>query len=271
MERYVDEKICKNVDFLNECEIEAKLKERLSIYKSIKYYKKVTSTQIVVKKMAERGFDEGCVVIAEMQTEGYGRIKRVWDSRPGGLWFSVLLKPLVHPDDSLKLSLLLSIALSRTLEVKYRVSSRIKWPNDVLFLNKKIAGILIEMSAAQNVTNWIVAGVGVNINNSLSENLKSVAISLKMILKKEIDRTEFIVIFLMDFEKLYHDFKKYGFGQFVKEYNCRIAYRWKSVVVGSVIGTNLGIDGHGKLIVKTKNGIEKIISGTVRRNYNNET
>jgi BirA family biotin operon repressor/biotin-[acetyl-CoA-carboxylase] ligase len=258
----------KNSNIFDEYEIEARLKKHLNICKTIKYYKELPSTQLAVKKLAEKGFEEGFVVVAEEQTNGYGRIKRVWNSNVGGLWFSILLKPCIRPDEVSKLTLLLSIALKRTLERKYRIDSEIKWPNDVLVCDKKIAGIIIEMSAEQDRINWIVAGIGININNNLPKDLENISVSLKDILKIEIDRAEFMAEFLINFEDSYLAFQKTGFKQFLSEYNDNLAYKNKyvSIVTGYAVttGINLGIDEDAMLVIKTSNGFEKIISGTLR-------
>jgi BirA family biotin operon repressor/biotin-[acetyl-CoA-carboxylase] ligase len=262
--------IVKKCKLFNEYEIEASLKKPLNVCKIIKYYKKIASTQIAVKKLAEKNFGEGVVIIAEKQTKGYGRIKRVWNSNKGGLWFSMLLKPVICSDESSRLSLLFSIALNRILEKKYRISSEIKWPNDILICGKKVAGIIIEMSAEQDIINWVAAGIGVNINNSLPEDLKDISISIKEVLKREIDRTEFIVAFLTEFESLYFNFQRGGFKLFWEEYNSKVAYKDALVTVDSgyndaITGKNFGIDESGILIIETKNKIEKIVSGTLRR------
>ncbi|MDR0819979.1 MAG: biotin--[acetyl-CoA-carboxylase] ligase [Endomicrobium sp.] len=262
--------IVKKCNLFNEYEIEANLKKPLNICKMIKYYKETVSTQTAVKKLAEKDFDEGVVVIAEKQTKGYGRIKRVWNSNAGGLWFSMLLKPVIHPDESSKLSLLFSIVLNRILEKKYGICSEIKWPNDILICGKKVAGIIIEMSAEQDIINWVAAGIGVNINNSLPEDLRNISISIKEVLKREIGRAEFIAAFLTEFESLYFNFQKDGFKQFLEEYNSKAAYKNALVTVNSgyndaITGKNFGIDESGKLIIEIKNKFEKIISGTLRR------
>lgn len=253
---------------MNVIEILSSFKKQLSVCKTIKYYKKLPSTQLAVKKLAQKGFEEGFVVVAEKQTSGYGRIQRIWNSNIGGLWFSILLKPIIRPNEVSKLALLLSIALKRTLERKYQISSKIKWSNDVLVCDKKIAGIIVEMSAERDKINWVVAGIGVNINNDIPKDLENVAISLKDILKSETNRTEFMAEFLIDFEKLYFDFQKNGFKQFLKEYNSNLAYKNKSVSVDTgyavTTGMNLGINEEGMLIIKTPNGFEKIMSGTLR-------
>ncbi|MDR1926329.1 MAG: biotin--[acetyl-CoA-carboxylase] ligase [Endomicrobium sp.] len=263
-------KLVKGVSLFNEYEIEAKLKKRLDVCKTIKYYKELSSTQISVKELAEKGFEEGVVVVAETQTSGYGRHKRFWSSNVGGLWFSILLKPSIGLGEASKLALLLSIVLNITLEKDYGISSRIKWPNDVLVLGKKLAGIIVEISAEQDMIKWVVAGIGININNSLPEDLENISITLKSVLKKEVDRAEFMIAFLTNFENLYLNFQKIGFKQFLEKYNSEIAYKNKKVSVVNtgrkeIIGVNLGIDEEGGLIIKTSNGIEKIISGTLRQ------
>jgi BirA family biotin operon repressor/biotin-[acetyl-CoA-carboxylase] ligase len=262
--------IVKKCKLFNEYEIEANLKNPLSICKTIKYYKETASTQTAVKKLAEKGFGEGVVVIAEKQTKGYGRIKKVWNSNAGGLWFSMLLKPAMISDGSSRLSLLFSIALNRILEKEYGINPEIKWPNDILICGKKVAGIIIEMSVEQDIINWVAAGIGVNVNNTLPEDLKNIAISIKEVLKKEIDRAKFLAAFLTEFESLYSDFQRNGFKQFLEEYNNKIAYKDAFVTVasghnGTITGKNFGIDESGRLIIETKNELEKIISGTLRR------
>ncbi|MDR1243768.1 MAG: biotin--[acetyl-CoA-carboxylase] ligase [Endomicrobium sp.] len=260
-------KLTKDKLFFNEHEIECKLNKSLTICKIIKYYKELPSTQTTVKMLAQKGFYEGTVVIVEKQTSGYGRIKRVWASNTGGLWFSILLKPFLVPEESTKLALILSIALKQTFDL-YNIDSKIKWPNDIFINNKKIAGIIIEMSAEQDIINWIVAGIGININNELPKELKDIATSLKEIINKEIDRTEFICKFFINFEKLYTSFKEKGLKPFLKEYNANLLYKNKHVTISNghntITGINLGIDENGMLIVKTKDNVEKIISGTLR-------
>jgi BirA family biotin operon repressor/biotin-[acetyl-CoA-carboxylase] ligase len=251
----------------NEFEIESKLNKNLNVCKLIKYYKELPSTQITAKALAQKNFDEGTIVIAEKQTSGYGRIKRVWSSNPGGLWFSILLKPFLHPEESSKLALILSIALKHTFD-SYNIDSKIKWPNDIFINNKKIAGIIIEMSADQNVINWIVAGIGININNKLPKEIQETSVSLKEIVNKKIDRIEFICKFFINFEKLYNFFQKEGFKQFSKEYNDNLLYKNKRVLIDTgytvIDGINLGIDENGMLIINTENKLKKIISGTLR-------
>ncbi|MDR1104484.1 MAG: biotin--[acetyl-CoA-carboxylase] ligase [Endomicrobium sp.] len=258
-----------NKNLFNEYEIESRLKNPLKICKTVKYYKQLPSTQTSVKKLAEKNFEEGFIIVAEKQTNSYGRIKRTWSSNAGGLWFSILLKPLIRPDEASKLTLILSIALKRTLK-EYKIDSEIKWSNDVFVNDRKIAGILVEMSAEQDRINWIVAGIGININNKLPAKFVDISISLKEVLGREVDRAEFLAKFLAKFEEIYNNFCNTGFEMFVEEYNRDIAYKNEIVTIDDgynniVSGVNLGIDKDGRLMINTKVGLEKVISGTLRR------
>ena len=258
-----------NKNFFNEYEIESKLKKSLKICKTVKYYKQLPSTQTAVKKLAEKNFEEGFIIVAEKHTNSYGRIKRTWSSNAGGLWFSILLKPSIRPDEASKLTLILSIALKITLK-EYKIDSEIKWPNDVFVNGRKIAGILVEMSAEQDRINWIVAGIGININNKLPEKFANISISLKEVLGREVDRAEFLAELLAKVEDIYNDFCNTGFEMFAKEYNEDIANKNEIVTIDDgynniVSGVNLGIDKDGRLIVNTKFGLKKIISGTLRK------
>lgn len=260
-------KLVKDAALPNEYEIKLKLGKPFSVCKIIKYYKELPSSQATTKVLAQMGFDEGTVVIVEKQTDGYGRIKKTWSSNPGGLWFSILLKPPLTPQESTKLALILSIAIKQTLH-SYNVISKIKWPNDILVNNKKIAGVITEMSAEQNTLNWIVVGIGININNKLPKELKNAAVSLKETINECVDRTEFIFKFLINFEKLYAVFIKKGLSPFLKEYNDNLLYMGKPVTINTgcntVTGINLGIDENGMLTLQVKGTLKKIISGTLR-------
>jgi BirA family biotin operon repressor/biotin-[acetyl-CoA-carboxylase] ligase len=233
----------------------------------VKYYENLLSTQITVKKLAEKGFDEGIIVISKRQTGGYGRMKRVWSSNIGGLWFSMLLKPQICSNEASKLALLLSIILKRTFETKYKIISEIKWPNDIIVCGKKLAGIIIETSIENDIINWVVVGIGININNDLPKYLEDKSVSLKKILKVRVDMIEFMTVFLSEFEREYLNFQKNGFSQFLKEYNDRIAYKYETVIINNkysiVTGINLGINDRGGLIVKTDYGIKSVMSGTL--------
>lgn len=260
-------KLLKSDDILNKKEISSLLFFS-KLIKNVIFYKKITSTQIKIKEGAERNLYDKTLIIAQEQTSAYGRMKREWSSQNGGLWFSFLLAPKIRPDEISKLSLVAGMAINRVLKEFYLTDSKIKWTNDILIDNKKIAGILIEISAEQDKVNWVAVGIGINLNNDLPENLTHISTSLKKVLKRNVSRKEFLGLFIKTFENLYFDFQKNGFSKFFKEYNKNIAYMNLPVKVDTgfdiIKGVNKGVDEEGKLILKNNNKTLKIISGTLR-------
>ncbi|MDR0890629.1 MAG: biotin--[acetyl-CoA-carboxylase] ligase [Endomicrobium sp.] len=182
----------------------------IGIFNVIKYYKKTKSTQIILKNFANSGYKEGLVVVAEQQTMGYGRNGNTWSSSIGGAWFSILLKPKINPRDTKDLLILLSIAIKNILEKIYHLDCEMKWPNDVLIYGKKIAGSMIEMEIEETTKEikWAVAGIGINVNNDLPEELLATAISLKRVIKQTINIYDIIIYFISEFTNLYTRFQK---------------------------------------------------------------
>ena len=262
-------KLVKNSYIFNVNEMMTCLNCGVSVCSTIKHYKRINSTQIKIKQLAEAGAPEGLVVFADEQSSAYGRMKRQWSSEKGGMWFSVLLKPRVRPDEAPKLALLASIAVRRVFCNSYGIMADIKWPNDVLFDDRKICGIIIEMSAEQDIVNWIAAGIGININNKLSRDLENEAVSLKEITGESVNLSEFTAFFFNEFQNVYTEFQKDGFGKFINEYNEYLAFKGENIKIDDgydiISGVNEGINESGYLKVKTNNGIRNIVSGTLRR------
>ncbi|MFH0948128.1 MAG: biotin--[acetyl-CoA-carboxylase] ligase [Elusimicrobiota bacterium] len=170
-------------------------------------FKEIDSTQDYAKKIAEKSV-AGTIVIAEQQTKGRGQFERGWSSQKGGLYFSIILKPEIKPQKISVLTHNIALAIVSTLSkiVKKNYTVFIKPPNDVMvrskmpsrfacgeedgrvgsprvkrWKSKKVAGILTESSIIRSKVEWVVVGVGVNINNKIPKNLKGMAISLKEI------------------------------------------------------------------------------------------
>ncbi|MDR1695886.1 MAG: biotin--[acetyl-CoA-carboxylase] ligase [Endomicrobium sp.] len=262
-------KLVKTGGIVNEFEILSKISRPVKICKRVLHFKKIDSTQTKIKQMAAENAGEGVVVIADEQSGGYGRMKRRWSSAKGGLWFSLLLKPRIRPDEAPKLALVAAVALNRVLEKKYKIKSSVKWPNDILAGGKKISGIIIEMSAEQDMVNWAAAGIGINANNVLPKELRASSVSIKEILNENIDRAALLAHFIEEFDALYGDFQKNGFTNYAGEYNSKAAFTGSPVTVDTgfeiIKGINKGADKDGKLMLDTGNGIIKITSGTLRK------
>lgn len=129
----------------------------------------VASTNDVARGLAEAGEPAGLVVVAERQTAGRGRHGRGWESPPGNLHASLLLRPAKPLREVASLSLVVALLLAETVEALAggRVRPRVKWPNDVLVDGAKLAGILLEGAAdGEGACRWLVVGIGVNVRTS---------------------------------------------------------------------------------------------------------
>src|SRR6202142_2829122 len=171
-------------DALHADDLLARLGKTKIIGRDIRVFEQTTSTNDVVEKLAGDGVKEGVVVFAESQTRGRGRLGRKWISpAPKGLWFSVLLRPDMRPQETTQLTVASATALLRAIESETGLQLEIKWPNDILIRGKKVAGILTELSAELDKVRHIILGIGVAVNQAAGEfppELRKLATSLRI-------------------------------------------------------------------------------------------
>jgi len=129
------------------------------------HYKNTGSTMDRARELALRGTAGGAVITAEKQSAGRGRYGRTWVSRQGGLFFSILERPRLAIADYTLLSLVMQIAVARTVTSFCGKKAYLRWPNDVYINRRKIAGITTEISGEGDLISWLSGGVGVNVNN----------------------------------------------------------------------------------------------------------
>lgn len=133
-------------------------------------FDELDSTNDTARQMAIAGAPEGLAVVADAQRQGRGRRGRTWRSESGmGVCLSVVLRPQIPPSDVGWLSMLGGVAVADALEQLGLRASRIKWPNDVLVDGRKIAGVLVEPRVGKDAIEFAVAGVGVNVRQSLDD------------------------------------------------------------------------------------------------------
>jgi BirA family biotin operon repressor/biotin-[acetyl-CoA-carboxylase] ligase len=158
------------------------------------------STNDLVWEAFERGAGEGFVAFAERQTKGRGQYGRRWESAPYlGLWFSVLLRPAVSLRDSPTLTLVLAEAVAATIAEETGCTPTIKPPNDIYISGRKVAGVLVEGRTANDGSYVAVAGIGINVNQSIedfSEELRATAGSLAVAAGKKISREKLAIALL---------------------------------------------------------------------------
>ena len=163
------------------------------------------STNDVVLQVAKTNPGAGVVVFAEHQTAGRGQRGNRWESAAGkGLWFSILLRPAIVLADSPQLTAWAAEAVSVAIQNEFSLTPTIKPPNDVQIDGRKVAGVLVEMRAQEKAPHLAIAGIGVNVNQSdFPEELQDKAISLAMVLGRQIDRQSFAIALLRELDRTY--------------------------------------------------------------------
>ncbi|MGC9940258.1 MAG: biotin--[acetyl-CoA-carboxylase] ligase [Verrucomicrobiota bacterium] len=242
------------------------------IGRDIQVFKETTSTNDVIEKLARDGVREGVVVFAESQTRGRGRLGRKWVSPANkGLWFSILLRPRVHPQESTQLTVVSATALRRAIMTKTDLRPEIKWPNDILIGGKKVAGILTELSAELDRVKHITLGIGVDVNvdaGELPPEVRKVSTSLKIEAGEAISRVELAAEILRELDR---DYARMCTGNFLA-----VADEWEAgcATIGKNVNVQMGdrkisgcaesLDEDGALLVRTEHGhLERVIGGDV--------
>lgn len=242
------------------------------IGRKLVHFDTIDSTNKKAKELASQGEQEGTVVVSETQTLGKGRFQRKWSDPKGkSILMSIILKPKVEPSDIAVVTLIAAAAVCKAL-YECDMDSQIKWPNDIIINNKKICGILTEMSGELNQINYVIIGIGINVNTSINDipdDLLNIASSLKIEKGKDFSRKKIIAELLNNFEMMYDDF--------IKNKNIRPVIdicRKNSSLIGKTIqlykrGDLISakaedIDDEGRLVIRYDNGeCESIISGEV--------
>lgn len=165
--------------------------------REIMMFDRVDSTNRIALEMASQGLPGGIVILAEAQEKGKGRLGREWFSPEGmNLYFSLLLRPYQPARDFPLYSLATSVALIEAIQRTTGLAVQIKWPNDVVLEDKKLAGILLESEVRGDQSPSLVVGVGVNVNIGLTDfppELQKSATSLRIALGRPVDRADLLI------------------------------------------------------------------------------
>ncbi|MBW1710863.1 MAG: biotin--[acetyl-CoA-carboxylase] ligase [Deltaproteobacteria bacterium] len=219
---------------------------------------RISSTNIRAKKMALAGAGEGTLVVAESQTAGRGRLGRIWHSPPGlNIYFSLILKPEIPPPRIPLLTLTAGLAGSSAIGSLIGQAPSVKWPNDLLLQNRKIAGILAEMDIKDSRVSFVILGIGINVNlaeQDLPPDLRNQAGSLLISTGKTWDRTEILASLLGELERYYRLLCQGRYDEILGQYRqvCQtLKTRVRFVQQETVIeGTAIDVGQSGELIVE---------------------
>lgn len=235
---------------------------------NIIHFEKLNSTNAYALEHFEE-LNNGDVITTDIQLKGRGRFDRKWEGDfSDDIYMSVILKPKEDNFPYPNLTQYLSVVTNRVLNRDYNIKSNIKWPNDILFEGKKLAGILSEGKIINNKIAGVVLGIGINVNRENFENLP-LATSLKIISGNSHDKQVLINKILEEFSKGYAEFASEGFLSIMKEY--KMMCRFNNGMVKLSASFNDGeyvfesINSDGTISVRDKNGqIHKIISGDIQ-------
>jgi BirA family transcriptional regulator, biotin operon repressor / biotin---[acetyl-CoA-carboxylase] ligase len=245
----------------------AQLRPRIEVHHAVQ----VASTQQLAKEAAARGITGGHLWVAERQAEGRGRLGRQWVSGFGGLWMSLLLRPVLSPARIPPLTLIVGLALSEAVEDVSGVFAGLKWPNDLVVTRnrarRKLGGVLTEVSGEIDQAKWVVIGVGVNVNNSIAREPALKAISLIDLLGRPIHRALLLSRFLERFLPAYASYQRDGFAPFRNSYWQRYANRGSTITIrtaeGLIRGIASGVDDAGGLLVESRRRKLTIFEGEI--------
>jgi len=239
------------------------------IGRKIYYFDGLSSTMALAMQLGIKGAPEGTLVLAESQTKGKGRLGRNWFSpKYKGIYLSLLLKPKILPCSSASvLTLLAAVSICEAIKEITGLDARIKWPNDILIGHKKLGGILTELNAEMDEVNFVIIGIGLNVNND-KKTLVSAATSLREQKKENISRISLLQEILRKIETNYLLFQVKGAQSIIdkwRDYSITLGRRVKVYYHKEHIeGEALDIDADGGLLVRKDSGVTaKVMAGDV--------
>ncbi len=265
-------RISKPADLLSPEEVCHGLATEVFGQKDYFYYRELDSTNNRARILASEGYPEGTVVVAEMQTAGRGRRGRSWYSPANqGIYVSVILRPVLPLKEISRVSLVTAAAVAETLELELKLNPRIKWPNDILIDNKKIAGILSEAVTDMDGIEYIVVGIGLNINNQIQDfptDFRTAATSALAEHDQPDSRIKVLQGLLLQLESYYKQLMAGNFAytlEKAKSISMVIGQEVRlDTVNGFTVGQAVDIDDNGFLLVRDQEGaIHTIMSGEI--------
>jgi len=231
---------------------------------------RLRSTESTMKdaaNLAAQDEPHGTVVVADEQTAGIGRHGHAWHSgQNGGLYLSIILRLPLPPDALPVLTMALGLAAQRAVEDLCGVNCDLRWPNDLLLNERKLAGIMVQ-SVDKGA---LIAGIGLNVNQTVfPEDLRAIATSLRIETGYEHSRETLLDRIIAESLKYAAALAATGKRPILREFEARSSYAFgKAVDVDcgerSFWGTTAGLDDNGFLRVRTATGVETVIAGGVR-------
>ena len=236
------------------------------------HFQRITgSTNLLAKQAGEEGAPHGALFVADEQTAGRGRRGRSWQSPPGAnIYFTILLRPDFQPNQASMLTLVMAHSVAAAVRRLTGLEPGIKWPNDVLLEDRKICGILTEMSLEREYIHYVVCGVGINVAlQDFPEEIREHATTVEAVCGRHISKGELLQYVMEAFERDYDAFSLAGdLTPLLESYNRMLVNRDRSVRVldpkGEWEGIARGINSRGELLVENAEGaVTAVYAGEV--------
>lgn len=241
---------------------------RGEIGREILFYETVGSTNTIAAELAEKGAQEGTVVLADSQEKGRGRLGRHWVSPPGvNIYTSIILRPKIKPKDVTLLTIMAAVACTAALRKVTGLDISIKWPNDLTVSDKKIGGILTELKTTPDKIVCAITGIGINVNmdsNAFHDDIKQIATSVKNETGKLYQREVIITEVFNEISHWYKILNAMRRDMLLSEWQKMTSTLGKEVqvIIGkeTFIGLAESIDDEGMLNLRLPDGMLKKIS-----------
>jgi BirA family biotin operon repressor/biotin-[acetyl-CoA-carboxylase] ligase len=225
----------------------------------VHFFDEIDSTMAAARRLAEKDHPQGTLVVADRQLEGRGRNGRTWVSEKGGLYFTLLLEPRIAPPLAGRILIASSLALARTLRSDYAVKAELKWPNDIMVGDRKVAGMLADSQTESDLISRYNLGIGINVNNQTSGVVEG-SCSLVDILGRSLSRRDLLVAFLDELARTMVLIESKDLLSEWKSLSSTIGRRVRVTSTrGSVAGRAVDIDACGALVVEQEAGQRRMI------------
>ncbi|GAB4193409.1 MAG: hypothetical protein Kow00108_27180 [Calditrichia bacterium] len=239
------------------------------------YFEKIDSTNSYAYFLGQNNHPNWSIVIAEEQEKGKGRLDRKWESKSGkGLWFSILLRKSIEPRKIQAVSLIFGELIRESIQTHLRekygiqnLSINTKWPNDIYVNQKKMCGILLQGAITNNLYNFIVGGIGINVNHQssdFSEEVKNIATSLYLETGKIINREELLIHII---QHIYSRWPQHedNLKEILDEWKNHALFIGKKIQINHydkiIEGVFKDINEYGHLILEQNHGSVQILTG----------
>lgn len=171
----------------------------------VKIFQELDSTNVEAKRQIVDGNKQDLLIVSSHQTAGKGRLSRTWFSPEGGLYFSLVLRPRLGPQFAPLASFLCGCAVAKGLQSLGIDGVQLKWPNDVLVVEDKIAGILNELVSTDSIDSWMILGIGINQNlttNDFPAEIASTSTSVQDILGEKTSQESLLCAIINEIDRL---------------------------------------------------------------------